>query len=41
MSNGIGRAKAERLAQDGTVVAGIVSKGGNAVAIQGDMSKVA
>src|SRR5438309_11599235 len=54
-SNGIGRAIAERLAQDGAtvvvnygksadkakqVVAGIVSKGGNAVAIQADMSKV-
>lgn len=54
-SNGIGRAIAERLAQDGAmvivnygksadkakaVVAGIESKGGNAVAIQADMSKV-
>ncbi len=54
-SNGIGRAIAERLAQDGAtvvvnygksadkakaVVAGIVSRGGNAVAIQADMSKV-
>jgi len=54
-SNGIGRAIAERLAQDGAtvvvnygksadkakaVVAGIVSRGGNAVAIQTDMSKV-
>jgi len=55
-SNGIGRAIAERLAQDGAtvvvnygksadkgkaVVAGIVSRGGNAVAIQADMSQVA
>jgi 3-oxoacyl-[acyl-carrier protein] reductase len=55
-SNGIGRAIAERLAQDGAtvvvnygksadkakaVVAGIASKGGNAVTIQADMSKVA
>ena len=55
-SNGIGRAVAERLAQDGAtvvvnygksadkgkaVVAGIVSRGGNAVAIQADMSQVA
>src|SRR5437773_7001800 len=55
-SNGIGRAIAERLAQDGAtvvvnygksadkgkaVVAGIVSRGGNAVAIQADMGKVA
>src|SRR5213594_697720 len=55
-SSGIGRAIAERLAQDGAtvvvnygksadkakaVVAGIVSKGGNAVAIQADMSQVA
>ena len=54
-SNGIGRAIAERLAQDGAmvivnygksadkakaVVAGIELKGGNAVAIQADMSKV-
>src|SRR5947209_17887594 len=54
-SDGIGRAIAERLAQDGatvvvnygksadkakTVVAGIVSRGGNAVAIQADMGKV-
>ncbi|MEP6888331.1 MAG: glucose 1-dehydrogenase, partial [Nitrospirales bacterium] len=54
-SNGIGRAVAERLAQDGAmvivnygksadkakaVVAGIESQGGNAVAIQADMSKV-
>lgn len=54
-SNGIGRAIAERLAQDGAmvivnygksadkakaVVAGIESKGGNAVAIQADMSKM-
>src|SRR5213594_4832004 len=54
-SSGIGRAIAERLAQDGAtvvvnygksadkakaVVAGIVSRGGNAVAIQTDMSKV-
>jgi len=54
-SNGIGRAIAERLAQDGamvivnygksadkakTVVAGIEAKGGNAVAIQADMSKI-
>ena len=55
-SDGIGRAIAERLAQDGAtvvvnygksadkakaVVAGIVSRGGNAVAIQADMSQVA
>jgi 3-oxoacyl-[acyl-carrier protein] reductase len=55
-SNGIGRAVAERLAQDGAmvivnygksadkakaVVAGIETKGGNAVAIQADMSQVA
>src|SRR5207244_4866089 len=55
-SNGIGRAIAERLAEDGAkvvvnygksadkgkaVVAGIVSRGGNAVAIQADMSQVA
>src|SRR5437867_13067976 len=55
-SNGIGRAVAERLAQDGAtvvvnygksadkgkaVVAGIVSRGGNSVAIQADMSQVA
>ncbi len=55
-SNGIGRAIAERLAQDGAtvvvnygksadkakaVVAGIVSRGGNAVAIHADMGKVA
>lgn len=54
-SNGIGRAIAERLAQDGAmvivnygksadkakaVVAGIEAKGGNAVAIQADMSKM-
>ena len=54
-SNGIGRAIAERLAQDGAmvivnygksadkakaVIAGIELKGGNAVAIQADMSKV-
>jgi 3-oxoacyl-[acyl-carrier protein] reductase len=54
-SSGIGRAIAERLAQDGAmvivnygrsadnakaVVAGIESKGGKAVAIQADMSKV-
>src|SRR5712692_6483005 len=54
-SDGIGRAIAERLAQDGatlvvnygksadkakTVVSGIVSRGGNAVSIQADMSKV-
>src|SRR2546426_9420603 len=53
-SNGIGRAIAERLAQDGAtvvvnygksadkgkaVVAGIVSRGGNGVAVQGDMSQ--
>lgn len=55
-SNGIGRAIAERLAQEGAtvvvnygkstdkakaVVAGIESKGGKAVAIQADMSKIA
>ena len=55
-SNGIGRAIAERLAQDGAtvvvnygrsadkakqVVAGIESKGGKAIAVQADMSKVA
>ncbi|MGH7206499.1 MAG: SDR family NAD(P)-dependent oxidoreductase, partial [Nitrospiraceae bacterium] len=55
-SNGIGRAIAERLAQEGAtvvvnygksadkakaVVAGIESKGGKAVAIQADMSRVA
>ena len=55
-SNGIGRAVAERLAQDGAtvvvnygksadkakaVVAGIESKGGKAVAVQTDMSKIA
>jgi 3-oxoacyl-[acyl-carrier protein] reductase len=55
-SRGIGRAIAERLAQDGVmvivnygksagkakaVVAGIESKGGKAVAMQADMSKVA
>jgi 3-oxoacyl-[acyl-carrier protein] reductase len=54
-SNGIGRAIAERLAQDGTlvivnygksadkakaVVAAIEAKGGNAVAIQADVSQV-
>ena len=53
-SDGIGRAIAERLAQDGatlvvnygksadkakTVVAGILSRGGNAVSIQADLSK--
>lgn len=55
-SNGIGRAIAERLAQEGAtivvnygksadkakaVVAGIESKGGTAVAVQADMSKIA
>ena len=55
-SNGIGRAIAERLAEDGTivvvnygtsaekarqVVTGIQAKGGKAVAVQSDMSKVA
>src|SRR5438552_18201957 len=55
-SDGIGRAIAERLAQDGAtvvvnygksadkgkaVVAGIVSRGGNCVAIQADMRQVA
>src|SRR5213596_1426229 len=55
-SNGIGRAIAERLAQEGAtvvvnygksadkakqVVAGIEAKGGKAVAIQADMSKIA
>src|SRR5437899_6864653 len=55
-SNGIGRAIAERLAQEGAsvvvnygksadkanqVVSGIESKGGKAVAIQADMSKIA
>jgi 3-oxoacyl-[acyl-carrier protein] reductase len=54
-SNGIGRAIAERLAQDGAtvvvnygksadkakqVVAGIEAKGGKAVAVQADMSKI-
>ena len=54
-SDGIGRAIAERLAQDGAtvvvnygksadkakqVVAGIEAKGGKAIAVQADMSKV-